>query len=297
MRTGLPCCLLVAVGARFGLELWLGHEFAERSTRVAQLLALGVAISALAEPAKFLIRAHGKPQIGALVSLVELGLFAVYSVPIISRFGIEGAAMRPDDLGDIGFPDADAGVAQAFAEDFRHRPARPGDDRRHQLRHHDLRLGSERAERGTQRKAHAEPADQHMRLCDLLDLLCCKRGERGFGAREAAVHQLVGAEHDGELPAAAHQAEFIAGAGDAGGVELFTLSGPSGQGHETVYPALVAGILGLAADDVTLHYSDPDGPALAGSGTFGSRSLVSHGSALSAGACSSMQRAAFVGNM
>jgi hypothetical protein len=54
--------------------------------------------------------------------------------------------MRADDFGDIGFPDADAGIVQAVAEDLRHRSARPGDDRRHQLRHHDLRLGSERAE-------------------------------------------------------------------------------------------------------------------------------------------------------
>ena len=76
-------------------------------------------------------------------------------------------------------------------------------------------------QRGTQRKAHAEAADEHMRFCDLLDLLRRKRRERGLRAREAAVHQLVGAEHDGELLAAAHQAEFIVGAGNAGGVEFF----------------------------------------------------------------------------
>ncbi len=70
----------------------------------------------------------------------------------------------------------------------------------------------------------------------------------------------------------------------AGAVALYTLSGPSGQGHETVYPELVAGILGIGADDITLRYSDPDGPDLAGIGTFGSRSLISHGGALSVGA-------------
>jgi O-antigen/teichoic acid export membrane protein len=99
----LPCCLLVAAGARAGLDLWLGAEFAEKSTRVAQLLALGVALSALGEPAKFLVRAHGKPQLGAAVSIVELVLFALYSVPAISRWGIEGAAMAWVLRAAIGF--------------------------------------------------------------------------------------------------------------------------------------------------------------------------------------------------
>ena len=69
-----------------------------------------------------------------------------------------------------------------------------------------------------------------------------------------------------------------------GGVRLYANAGPSGQGHETVFPDLVAGILGLAADAVTLRYNDPDGPALAGTGSFGSRSLICHGSALAVGA-------------
>jgi carbon-monoxide dehydrogenase large subunit len=70
----------------------------------------------------------------------------------------------------------------------------------------------------------------------------------------------------------------------AGDVVIHTVSGPSGQGHETVYPEIVANILGLAAENVRLRYSDPDGPMLVGAGTFGSRSLISAGSALSVGA-------------
>jgi carbon-monoxide dehydrogenase large subunit len=72
---------------------------------------------------------------------------------------------------------------------------------------------------------------------------------------------------------------------DADGLpQLFTLAGPSGQGHETVFPDLVAGILGMSADKITLRASDPDGPPLVGTGSFGSRSLISHGGALSLGA-------------
>jgi carbon-monoxide dehydrogenase large subunit len=72
---------------------------------------------------------------------------------------------------------------------------------------------------------------------------------------------------------------------DAEGVaQLFTLAGPSGQGHETVFPALVADMLGMSADKVTLRYGDPQAPGLVGTGSFGSRSLISHGGALALGA-------------
>ncbi len=45
----------------------------------------------------------------------------------------------------------------------------------------------------------------------------------------------------------------------AGGVQLYTLSRASGQGHETVYPELVADILGMPSEDIALRYSDPEG--------------------------------------
>ena len=70
----------------------------------------------------------------------------------------------------------------------------------------------------------------------------------------------------------------------SGAMQLYALAGPSGQGHETVFPDLVADILGLAPESITLRYNDPDAPPLAGMGSFGSRSLISHGGALSAGA-------------
>ena len=68
--------------------------------------------------------------------------------------------------------------------------------------------------------------------------------------------------------------------GDSGNPILYTVSGPSGQGHETTYPEIVGQVLGMDADDITLRYSDPDGPAQRGDGTIGSRSLMSHGGAL-----------------
>ncbi|HVV94471.1 MAG TPA: xanthine dehydrogenase family protein molybdopterin-binding subunit [Hyphomicrobiales bacterium] len=69
-----------------------------------------------------------------------------------------------------------------------------------------------------------------------------------------------------------------------GRLDLFANAGPSGQGHETAFPALVAGLLGVDADAIRLRWNDPDGPRLKGTGSFGSRSLVSHGAALATGA-------------
>jgi len=70
--------------------------------------------------------------------------------------------------------------------------------------------------------------------------------------------------------------------GDSGNATLYVLSGPSGQGHETVLPEVVGEILGLPSEAITLKASDPLGPPLMGGGTVGSRSMMSQGGALAA---------------
>lgn len=68
--------------------------------------------------------------------------------------------------------------------------------------------------------------------------------------------------------------------GDSGNALLYALAGPSGQGHETVFPEIVAELLGLDAENISLRASDPAGPPLVGAGTIGSRSMMSHGGAM-----------------
>jgi aerobic carbon-monoxide dehydrogenase large subunit len=65
-----------------------------------------------------------------------------------------------------------------------------------------------------------------------------------------------------------------------GRLAMYSNAGPSGQGHETVFPALVANVLGYPEDRIELRYNDDAAPKLAGTGSFGSRSLISHGNAL-----------------
>jgi carbon-monoxide dehydrogenase large subunit len=72
--------------------------------------------------------------------------------------------------------------------------------------------------------------------------------------------------------------------GDSGNAELYVMSGSSGQGHETVYPEIVAGIFGIEPERIVLRESDPSGPALAGGASVGSRSTMTHASALSVAA-------------
>lgn len=69
-----------------------------------------------------------------------------------------------------------------------------------------------------------------------------------------------------------------------GSVLVHNVTHSSGQGHETVFPEIVARVLGLDPASITLRQGDPDGPALVGGGAFASRSMLSHGAATSVAA-------------
>ena len=64
-----------------------------------------------------------------------------------------------------------------------------------------------------------------------------------------------------------------------GSVVLHTVVTSSGQGHETVYPEIVAGVLQIAPERIRLSAGDPEGPVLVGGGAFASRSMMAHGAA------------------
>jgi carbon-monoxide dehydrogenase large subunit len=72
--------------------------------------------------------------------------------------------------------------------------------------------------------------------------------------------------------------------GASGEASIHALCGPSGQGHETVYPEVMAQIVGVDPERITLKAGDPDGPPLVGEGTIGSRSMMAHGGAIAVAA-------------
>jgi carbon-monoxide dehydrogenase large subunit len=69
-----------------------------------------------------------------------------------------------------------------------------------------------------------------------------------------------------------------------GKLAMYSNAGPMGQGIETVFPEVVAKVLGVPEQRVELRYNDVKTPKLLGTGSFGSRSLISHGAALMNGA-------------
>jgi len=73
-------------------------------------------------------------------------------------------------------------------------------------------------------------------------------------------------------------------------ITVHTVVHSSGQGHETVFPEIVARILQIDPAHVTLSASDPQGPALSGGGAFASRSMMSHGVASSLAAHEVVQK-------
>jgi O-antigen/teichoic acid export membrane protein len=89
----LPVTLAVVMLAEDGLYLWLGAEFARRSTRVLQFLAVGVFVNCLGQVAFALVQAVGRPDLTARFHLAELPLYLAGAWVLISWYGINGAAL------------------------------------------------------------------------------------------------------------------------------------------------------------------------------------------------------------
>ena len=75
-----------------------------------------------------------------------------------------------------------------------------------------------------------------------------------------------------------------------GKLAMYSNAGPMGQGLETVLPEVVAKVLGMPEDRIELRFNDVKTPKLLGTGSFGSRSLISHGAALMNGAKEIVQK-------
>ncbi len=63
-----------------------------------------------------------------------------------------------------------------------------------------------------------------------------------------------------------------------GGMTLYAVTQSSGQGHETTFPQIVAGVLGLSTEHIRFHPRPPVAD-LVGNGTGGSRGVLGTGSA------------------
>jgi O-antigen/teichoic acid export membrane protein len=87
-----PVTAILLFGARAGLSLWLGIDFAAHSYRVAQLLLVGTFALAMASLPFVLIQGSGRPDIPAKLNLLEVPIYGVGLYWLIQRYGVTGAA-------------------------------------------------------------------------------------------------------------------------------------------------------------------------------------------------------------
>ena len=88
-----PAILLITTFAFEGMEIWLGKKFAENSSLILQLLAIGVLLNSLAAVPFNFFQGIGKPSIPALVNLIELPFYLLIMWLVIKEWGINGAAL------------------------------------------------------------------------------------------------------------------------------------------------------------------------------------------------------------
>ncbi len=88
-----PLLALVAAFAPLLLRVWLGPDFALKSTLVLRLLAVAVLVNALAFVPFSLVQGLGRPDLTAKLYLVEVPVYAILLWLLVGRFGIAGAAL------------------------------------------------------------------------------------------------------------------------------------------------------------------------------------------------------------
>ncbi len=75
------------------LGLWLGQDFAQKSTLVFQILVIGILVSSIAQVPYSFIQGMGRPDITAKFHLVETPIYVATAWFLIKSLGITGAAL------------------------------------------------------------------------------------------------------------------------------------------------------------------------------------------------------------
>src|SRR5260370_5089916 len=88
----LPLTVLLMLGAKGGLVLWLGPDFAANSSRGAQFLLIGTFALGMATLPFALIQGLGRTDIPAKLNLAEIPFYATGLYWFIQRYGVTGAA-------------------------------------------------------------------------------------------------------------------------------------------------------------------------------------------------------------
>ena len=88
-----PIVLIISTFANEGLNIWLGKNFANSSTLVLQLFAVGIFLNSIAFFPFTYLQSIGRPDITAKIHLFELPLYLILMWYFILKLGITGAAL------------------------------------------------------------------------------------------------------------------------------------------------------------------------------------------------------------
>ena len=88
-----PSVLLIITFSYEGIKIWLGSGFANKSSLVLQLLAIGILMNSISVIPTNFFEGIGKPKIPTLIILTELPFYLFSMWFSINHFGINGAAV------------------------------------------------------------------------------------------------------------------------------------------------------------------------------------------------------------
>jgi O-antigen/teichoic acid export membrane protein len=84
--------LSICIGSYFGLSMWLGHDFAEKSWVIASILGIGLLFNSLAQIPHAAVQASGDVKITSIIHIAEFIFYVPLLYLALHFYGLEGAA-------------------------------------------------------------------------------------------------------------------------------------------------------------------------------------------------------------
>ena len=88
----IPICVAIALFAKWGLNMWLGADFSEKSWMVVIIMAVGIMLNGIAFVPFASIQASGDARSTAILHMIELAFYMPCLLVTLNYFGILGAA-------------------------------------------------------------------------------------------------------------------------------------------------------------------------------------------------------------
>jgi O-antigen/teichoic acid export membrane protein len=89
----LPLCLVISVGSKFGLGLWLGKGFASHAWVTVSILAIGLLFNGIAAVPFAAVQATGNARPTAILHMTELVIYVPVLLVLLKLWGVAGAAV------------------------------------------------------------------------------------------------------------------------------------------------------------------------------------------------------------